>query len=200
MLWIALVAILVGIDQLVKRFFFINQVQFENFEVIKDFFYLTYLENRGAAFGMLQDFRWAFIALTIITLVAITWYFIRHNHLLLRTSLALITAGAIGNFIDRLLNGYVVDFLHFYPFGYDFAVFNFADMCITVGTALLVIYMLFIYKEPKPKDIDDTEDPEEPEISDITEDLDYVEDLDDWQDPVNLKDPDNSTDSEAIHD
>jgi signal peptidase II len=159
MLWTLLIIALVGLDQWTKWFFCSNQAKFENFEVIKDFFYLTYLENRGAAFGILQNFRWVFIVLTIAALAALIWYFVRNRHPLIRTSLALIIAGAAGNFIDRLLNGYVVDFLHFYPFGYDFAIFNVADMCITVGVILLVIFILFFYKEPKKAEQKDSSKP-----------------------------------------
>lgn len=149
MLWIILIAGLIGLDQWTKWFFFTNQVQFENFEVIKDFFYLTYLENRGAAFGVLQNFRWGFIVITLGALGALIWYFLRNNHGVLRTALTFLIAGAIGNFVDRLFRGYVVDFLHFYPFGYDFPIFNVADMCVNIGVFFLIIYILFIYKEPK---------------------------------------------------
>ena len=73
------------------------------------------------------------------------------KHPLARLSLSLLMGGAVGNMIDRLFQGYVVDFLNFYPFGYDFPIFNTADICITVGVALLLVYIIFVYKEP-PKD------------------------------------------------
>ena len=75
-------------------------------------------------------------------------YFIKSDNNFLRLALSILIAGAIGNFIDRLFRGYVVDFLDFYPFGYDFPVFNVADICVNVGVFLLVIYIIFIYKEP----------------------------------------------------
>ncbi len=149
MLWIILILLLTAIDQLTKWYFFINQIQFEKFQVIKDFFYLTYLENRGAAFGILQNFRWAFIVLTIIAVGFMIWYFIKNKNTLLRISMTLLISGAIGNFIDRLSRGFVVDFLDFYPFGYDFPVFNVADIWVCIGVALLVYYVIFIYEEPK---------------------------------------------------
>lgn len=157
MFWIVLAAALIGIDQWTKWFFYTNQTRFENFEVIKDFFYLTYLENRGAAFGILQNYRWVFIALTIAALFLMIWYFIRHSHPLLRTALILLIAGGAGNLIDRIFRGYVVDFLHFYPFGYDFAVFNIADACVSIGVGLLIIYLIFVCKEPKKEPLGKSE-------------------------------------------
>ncbi|NLM74558.1 MAG: signal peptidase II [Clostridiaceae bacterium] len=148
MYWIILIAGLVGIDQWTKWYFLKNKELFNKFEVIKDFFYLTYLENRGAAFGILQNFRWFFIIITIIALAIMIGYFIKSDNNFLRLALSILIAGAIGNFIDRLFRGYVVDFLDFYPFGYDFPVFNVADICVNVGVFLLVIYIIFIYKEP----------------------------------------------------
>lgn len=164
MLWIITVVALIALDQWTKWFFYSHQVLFENYEIIKDFFYLSYLENRGAAFGMLQNFRWAFIILTIAAVGVMIWYFLKNRHGLLRGALCLLIAGALGNFIDRLLRGFVVDFLHFYPFGYDFPVFNVADICVTVGVALLVIYLLFIYKEPEKKNPKDIADPPVSEV------------------------------------
>jgi signal peptidase II len=149
MLWVIFIISLIGLDQWSKWYIMTNKVTFGNLEVIKDFFYLTYLENRGAAFGMLQNFRWAFIVMTTVALVFMIWYFLKNKHVVLRFGLAFLIAGAVGNFIDRLFRGYVVDFFHFYPFGYDFAIFNVADVCVNVSVVFLLIYFLFIYKEPK---------------------------------------------------
>ncbi|MGI6621746.1 MAG: signal peptidase II [Clostridiaceae bacterium] len=161
MLWIILIIGLIGIDQITKWYFLTNQLQYDKFPIIKDFFYLTYLENRGAAFGILQNFRWVFIILTIAVVGGMIWYFIKNRNLVLRTSLAFIISGAVGNFIDRVLRGFVVDFLDFYPFGYDFPVFNVADICINIGVFLLIIYVLFIYHEPKKPIIESNEVPDE---------------------------------------
>jgi len=148
MLWIVLIIILTGTDQLSKWYFYTNRFQYDGFVVIKDFFYLTYLENRGAAFGMLQNFRWMFIVLTVAALGFMIWYLIKNKNIVFRISMSLLISGAIGNFIDRLFRGFVVDFLDFYPFGYDFPIFNFADICINIGAFLLVCYVIFVYKEP----------------------------------------------------
>ena len=88
----------------------------------------------------------------IITVIAaVMARMVLQKHPLARLSLSLLMGGAVGNMIDRLFQGYVVDFLNFYPFGYDFPIFNTADICITVGVALLLVYIIFVYKEP-PKD------------------------------------------------
>ncbi len=149
MLWILLIIVLTGADQLSKWYFYTNRLQYDGFVVIKDFFYLTYLENRGAAFGVLQNYRWVFIIITIIAVSVMIWYFIKNNNIVLRASMAFLISGAVGNFIDRLLRGFVVDFLDFFPFGYDFPIFNFADICVNIGAFLLIYYVIFIYKEPE---------------------------------------------------
>jgi len=151
MYWILLILGLIGIDQLTKWYFLKNKEIFDKFEVIKNFFYLTYVENRGAAFGILQNFRWFFVIITIIALTVMIKYFFRIDNILFRLGLSFLIAGAAGNFIDRAFRGYVIDFLDFYPFGYDFPVFNFADICVNAGVFLLVIYILFVYKEPVRK-------------------------------------------------
>jgi len=151
MLWIVLIIILTGADQLSKWYFYTNRFQYNGFVVIKDFFYLTYLENRGAAFGMLQNQRWLFIILTVVAVSFMIWYLIKNKNTILRLSMAFLISGAAGNFIDRLFRGFVVDFLDFYPFGYDFPIFNFADICVNIGAFLLVYYVIFIYKEPANK-------------------------------------------------
>ena len=95
MLWIILIIGLIGIDQITKWYFLTNQLQYDKFPIIKYFFYLTYLENRGAAFGILQNFRWVFIILTIAVVGGMIWYFIKNRNLVLRTSLAFIISGAV---------------------------------------------------------------------------------------------------------
>lgn len=105
---------------------------------------LTYLENRGAAFGILQDKRILFVILTIAIVLYLMYYFItnlKSNPLVLNIAFSLIISGALGNFYDRLFQGYVVDFIEFAFV--DFPVFNIADILVTVGCGLLIIYILF---------------------------------------------------------
>ncbi len=150
--WGALLVVLLGLDQWTKLFFSANRADFQEREIIPDFFYLTYLENRGAAFSLLQNFRWGFVVITVIALAVMARFFLMYKTPIARLSLVFLMAGAAGNLIDRAWQGFVVDFLHFYPFGYDFPVFNVADVCINVGAALMVIWLLFMYREPEAAD------------------------------------------------
>lgn len=109
---------------------------------------LTYLENRGAAFGILQDKRLFFLLITIAIVCYLLYYFYKSykaNPTILNVSLSMIIAGALGNFYDRLINGYVVDFIEFSFF--NFPVFNIADIFVTLGCALMIIYIIFIHED-----------------------------------------------------
>ena len=102
----------------------------------------TYVENRGVAFGMFSDMRWFFVAVTAV-LIAIIIYIMfkkKPSGKMFYISAALIIGGGIGNLIDRIFYGFVVDYISvsFFP-----PVCNFADYCITVGTILLIVYVLF---------------------------------------------------------
>ncbi|HHU63847.1 MAG TPA: signal peptidase II [Clostridiales bacterium] len=103
----------------------------------------AYVENYGAAFGMLQNAKWFFIVVKVVISAAIIYYLVTRSvrQPLLKSSLVLILAGAIGNLIDRLRLGYVVDFI--YIKAVNFAVFNIADSSIVIGTILLVYFILF---------------------------------------------------------
>ena len=106
---------------------------------------LRYVENTGAAFGMLKGQRWFFIILSTAAIIAISIYLVKCRKTvppLLGISLAMIVGGGIGNQIDRIANGYVVDFLEFLFM--DFAIFNVADCFVTVGAFLVIFDLLFI--------------------------------------------------------
>jgi signal peptidase II len=114
----------------------------EQIKVLGDFFWLTSIRNRGAAFSILQDQRWFFLTITIVVAGAIVWYFHRSHRTgsrLLLASLAVILGGALGNFLDRALYGEVVDFLQFNFGSYTFPIFNLADTGISVGVALVIL-------------------------------------------------------------
>lgn len=140
--------ILVAIDQLTKYFAFDRLREIVTVGVIDGFFSLTYVENRGAAFGMLQGGKWIFLAITVVVLVFIVVYYARHKktreNLWLRVALTMIASGAVGNAIDRIVRGFVVDFFDFNIFGYDFPVFNFADILVVIGTILLAGGIIFL--------------------------------------------------------
>lgn len=104
---------------------------------------LTYLENRGAAFGILQDKRILFVILTISIVLYLIYYFVKNikkNPTILNIAMAMIISGAIGNFYDRLFQAYVVDFIEFSFV--NFPVFNVADIFVTVGCGLMIIYIM----------------------------------------------------------
>ena len=138
--YILVVAILVAIDQYTKFMVVSHIALYEKIEIIKGFFDLTYVRNYGAGFSIMQNETTFFIVITLIAIVLIS-YLLWHtnkNELLYRISYLLILSGAIGNFIDRLKNVYVIDFLDFYIFGYDFPVFNVADSFLTIGCFVLM--------------------------------------------------------------
>lgn len=113
--------------------------------IINGFFSLSYLENRGAAFGIFQNSVYPLAAVTICILMGIGYYIVRHrpSSRLLKVSFALITSGALGNLYDRLVYNYVVDFIMFhYRDVYYFPTFNVADMMLVTGTALLILYVV----------------------------------------------------------
>jgi len=113
--------------------------------IIKEFFDFSYLENRGAAFGIFQGRVYLLAAVTLIIIGVFFFYYLRTKKktLLFTVSTALILTGALGNLIDRLRYGFVVDFISWHwKDAYYFPTFNVADICITIGTGLLVIYIL----------------------------------------------------------
>ena len=146
---IIILTILVAIDQITKLIAVERLMPIGTYPVIPGILSFTYLENRGAGFGILQGARWFFVAVTIVTLIAIAYYYIKlpqkkpFNYI--RVGLVIIAAGAIGNGIDRLLNGFVVDFIHLRFI--NFPVFNIADIYVTVGAVLLAVLALFFVKE-----------------------------------------------------
>ena len=115
----------------------------ESIEVIKDFFYLKYINNPGASWGILENNRFLLIILSLIAIVIL----IRYNYSFKKTKLNLfgfgfLLGGILGNLADRLLFGYVKDFLDFIIFNYDFPVFNIADIFIVLGVIILIMSIL----------------------------------------------------------
>ena len=131
MLYAILAAVLVALDQLVKYLVVQNIPLGEHVPFLPCILDLTYVQNTGAAFSLFSDHTW------ILALIS---------------ALALLLAGAVGNLIDRALQGYVVDMFH--VLFMEFAVFNVADICVVVGGFAAVIYYLFFYEklEGRPKD------------------------------------------------
>ena len=110
---------------------------------------LRYLENRGAAFGILQNRQWVFVVFAIVCIIACAWIGFRlaaeNRHTASRICLAVLAAGAAGNLIDRISRGFVIDFIYFSLI--RFPVFNLADVCVSLSTVALVILVLFVYRD-----------------------------------------------------
>lgn len=160
MLWIILSVIIVILDQLTKYVVVQNIDVGEMIPVIDKFFYLTLHMNPGAAWGVLKNGRIFFLIIVPIISAFLIYYMFKNKSKFLRFSLALILAGAVGNYIDRLLAGEVIDFLLFYIGTYPFPIFNVADIAVTCGTIAMAIYIFFIYKEPEKKGQDEKEEQE----------------------------------------
>lgn len=138
-----IIAILIVVaDQLIKLLV-VNTIKVDGpVSILNGLVDFLYCENRGMAFGMLQNARWVFISFTFVVMVGIVIYILKTKpkSKFLLASLSLILGGGIGNLIDRIFLGYVIDYIRLSFFS---PVCNFADYCITIGTALLVIYILF---------------------------------------------------------
>lgn len=147
-----IVFVTLGLDQWTKWAIVKSIKLNETVEMINHFFYLTYVQNTGAGFSMFTQAGMGFFAaLTLIALVAMVYMFFKTNDSRYQICLSLVFSGAIGNFIDRMSLGYVRDFFSFYIFGYPFPVFNVADICITVGIALILISMFIEDKKEQAK-------------------------------------------------
>jgi len=140
-------AAIVILDQITKIWAINNLKNAGTITIIPNFFRLVYVENFGAAFGILQNKRWIFIVISVTVIIGIVFFLLRHYNKLnifVKIALAMLLGGAIGNFIDRIRLGYVIDFLSFRLFNaYEFPVFNVADIFIVISTfAILILIML----------------------------------------------------------
>lgn len=147
---LGLIAVILGValDQFTK-YLAVTQIKEQPIVLIDGVLEFRYLENRGAAFGMLQNQQWFFLIITVITLCLIVYTYIklpREKHFTpLRICMITLTAGAIGNMIDRINLQYVVDFIYFKLI--DFPIFNVADIFATCSTIALIVLFLFFYSE-----------------------------------------------------
>ncbi|NLL71331.1 MAG: signal peptidase II [Epulopiscium sp.] len=143
------IILLVIIDQLTKYLAIIYLKPIGTIPCIQEIFHFTFVENRGAAFGILQNKTWFFIITTLFILLGMIYYYFTlpstQEYRWIRISLILIIAGAIGNLIDRIKQGYVIDFFDFRLI--QFPVFNVADCYVVIGTFLLAYLLLFVIKE-----------------------------------------------------
>ena len=153
LIYLIIIALTVGLDQLTKQLVVHFLDKNVPFDVIPGVFRFAYVENRGAAFGMLDEHRWVFMIISTVAIAAMLiylWKFAPKN-VFMRTGLSLIIGGGIGNMIDRIVFGYVVDFLDFCAFPTLWKwVFNVADACVCVGAGMVMLYLVLeIIKEAK---------------------------------------------------
>ena len=146
---LATAGLLIALDQWTKALavkYLMNQQPFVIWDGV---FELHYLENRGAAFGILQGQKVIFLICTVLVLAVLAFYYNRmpleKKYQPLRAVGVLLGAGAVGNLIDRMVQSYVVDFLYFKLI--DFPIFNVADCYVTAGAILLAILIFFVYKD-----------------------------------------------------
>ncbi len=140
--WLGLALLIIIADQFTKVLI-LNTFQYGDSRYVTSFFNLVRAHNTGAAFSFLAGAsgwqRWFFVGLGVAATIFIVWLLRRHGHqTLFATALSLILGGAVGNVVDRLLHGYVVDFLQFHWNQWYYPSFNVADSAITVGAVLLV--------------------------------------------------------------
>ena len=144
LIWFFVIVGAVILDQL-SKWLVVTYLPAEGAQIIPGVLRFTYVENRGAAFGMLADQRWVFIIISTVAIAAITFYMFKYKPegWLVRCSLAFIIGGGIGNMIDRVLLSYVVDFIDFCAFPEVWKwVFNIADSFVCVGAGMLILYLI----------------------------------------------------------
>lgn len=157
---LAIIAVLTVIDRLTKYVAVITVKVDGPKEFLFGLFNFTYVENTGAAFSLFSDKTDSLSILTVLFLAVMVFLLMKKtfSSKLLNASLLLVIAGGLGNLIDRLYYGYVIDFIE--PLFIDFAVFNFADCCITVGAFMIIAYEIYeiISEHKKKAEADDSTD------------------------------------------
>ncbi|MBM7565734.1 signal peptidase II [Paenibacillus sacheonensis] len=145
--WLAVFVLVV--DYASKKWVEHSLAMYETKHVLGDFFIITSIRNKGAAFSILQEKRTLFLIITLIVVAGIVWYLMKNRKsgkVLLLSGLGLVLGGAVGNFIDRLLYGEVVDFLQFTFGSYVFPIFNLADSGICIGVGMILLDALLTSK------------------------------------------------------
>ena len=139
---IAIIAGVIGLDQLTKWLAVVNLQGEPSFPLWPEVFHFTYAENTGMAFGMLKDHRWVFMVFSTVAIIGLAVYLFRFRpeSRWMQISMAFIIGGGIGNMIDRIFLGYVVDFLDFTLI--NFAVFNVADSFVCIGAGMMIVYLV----------------------------------------------------------
>ncbi|HXI89328.1 MAG TPA: signal peptidase II [Blastocatellia bacterium] len=154
-LWYLFIATLVMLfDQLTKYWVSVKLREGDEIDIIRGFFKLSYTENPGIAFGMLNNgnVKWLLVAISVAAIMVVVYYMRRTpiSNTLLLWSLALLAAGISGNLIDRFRLGRVIDFILIYYKSYQWPVFNIADTAITIGAALMAIELFLSPQAERP--------------------------------------------------
>ena len=149
LIWLAVIIVTVFLDQLTKYLTVLHLKPIDTLPIIEDVLHLTYVENTGAAFGMMKDARWVFMVTSTVAIIGILGYMIHRVYIkkekmpwMEALSLSLIVGGGIGNMIDRTMLGYVVDMIDCRFI--NFAVFNVADSFVCIGAGLMILYLIIL--------------------------------------------------------
>ena len=161
-LWYLFIALLVmSFDQFTKYWVAVNLREGDEIDVIRGFFKLSYTENPGIAFGMLNNgnVKWLLVAVSVTAIMVVVYYMRRTpiTNTMLLWSLSLLAAGICGNLIDRFRLGRVIDFLLLYYKSYQWPVFNVADTAITIGAALMAIELFLSPQAERPAIVEPAE-------------------------------------------
>ncbi len=162
--FVAIALGVVALDQ-VSKLLILNFLYEDQLVLIPGVLRFTYVENRGMAFGMLSDHRWVFMLLSVVGIALIgayMWFYVKDR--MGRIALSLIVGGGIGNMIDRVAYGFVVDFIDFYLFDFWVWVFNIADSAVCIGAGLFMLYIILdtikeIKKQKGAKEKNNAENP-----------------------------------------
>jgi signal peptidase II len=163
-LWYLFIALVVmSFDQFTKYWVSVNLREGDEIDVIRGFFKLSYTENPGIAFGMLNNgnVKWLLVAISVTAIMVVVYYMRRTpiSNTMLLWSLSLLAAGICGNLIDRFRLGRVIDFLLLYYKSYQWPVFNVADTAITIGAALMAIELFLSPQAERPVIVEAPESP-----------------------------------------
>ncbi|MBP3375775.1 MAG: signal peptidase II [Clostridia bacterium] len=142
---VVLMVVAIALDQVSKYLIVANMELYESVDIIPGVLRLTYIHNDGAAFGSMDEHRWIFMVFSTIAIIGILVFLFwkKPQDKLLLSSLILITGGGIGNMIDRVALGYVIDFIDFCAFPNLWMwIFNIADSCVCIGAGLLALWLI----------------------------------------------------------
>lgn len=140
---IAIIVVISFILDLISKMIVVKYISLgENVKIISNFLNMTYVRNTGAAWSIFSGIKYIVLVISLIIIIGIIIYLYKHkiNNKLEKVSYGLILGGAFGNLIDRIIHGYVIDFISVRIFNYNYPIFNLADVFIVSGVILLIIY------------------------------------------------------------